>query len=305
MKKISLKPEEYLLWSHVIAMVFGLAGLLLVLPHPGFIASLPEFGMVAFRLSMANGGVMYMVLGMLAIALYGYRLLGAVKLLTFLIPALAISVSAELMGTSTGFPFGAYHYTTGLGYKIAGLVPFTIPLSWFYLGFSSFLIARVGLQKYNLPRWAYTLAAIALGSLLLTSWDFVLDPGMSQTSVPFWEWEVVGPFFGMPYENFTGWFGTGTIFMGIASLFWGKKTMSFSREQLFVPFVMYLSNFVFATMMSLGGGIVGPLPLGFVLGLAPVVALYYSIPKASEQTTTTPVIEELPPTEKIPVVAGR
>lgn len=304
--KRKLQPEEYLLWSHVLAMGFGLAGLLLVLPHPGFIASLPEFGMTAFRLSMANGGVMYMVLGMLAIAIYGYRLLGPLRLLSFLIPALAISVSAELMGTSTGFPFGAYHYTSGLGYKIAGLVPFTIPLSWFYLGFSSFLIARVGLQKYNLPRLVYSLAAIALGALLLTSWDFVLDPGMSQTSVPFWEWEVEGPFFGMPYENFSGWFTTGCIFMGIASLFWGKEKMTFSREQLFVPFAIYLCNFVFATMMSLGGGILGPVPLGFVLGLFPVVALYYSIPTAAEQTISIPVMEEatLQP-EKIPVTAGR
>ena len=80
-----------------------------------------------------------------------------------MIPAIAISLTAELMGTSTGFPFGAYHYTTGLGYKIAGLVPFTIPLSWFYLGLSSFLIARVGLQKYDLPRWLSSIMAIAFG----------------------------------------------------------------------------------------------------------------------------------------------
>lgn len=302
--KINLKPEEYLLWGHGLAMAFGLAGLLLVLPHPGFIASLPEVGKVAFRLSMANGGVLYMVLGMLAVAIYGYRTLGKKYLFTFLIPALLVSVSAELMGTSTGFPFGAYHYTTGLGYKIAGLVPFTIPLSWFYLGFSSFLIARVGLQKYNLPRFVYSLAAIALGALLLTSWDFVLDPGMSQTAVPFWEWEVVGPFFGMPYENFSGWFGTGCVFMGIASLFWGNTELQLTREQLRLPFTMYLFNFAFATMMSIGGGIYPPIFLGILLGLAPVTALYFSIPKAQATTATTiPIVDNSAP--QIPVGAGR
>lgn len=302
--KINLKPEEYLLWGHALSMAFGLAGLLLVLPNADFIASLPEFGKTAFRLSMANGGVMYMVLGMAAVTLYGYRLLGAKYLLSFLIPALGVSVSAELMGTSTGFPFGAYHYTSGLGYKIAGLVPFTIPLSWFYLGFSSFLIARVGLQKYNLPHWAYSLTAIALGSLLLTSWDFVLDPGMSQTVVPFWEWEVVGPFFGMPYENFSGWFGTGAVFMGIASLFWGKQSLDLSREQLKLPFVMYLCNFIFATMMSVGAAIYPPIALGILLGLAPVVILYYSIPKASEKSIDIPVVDAAPKSEKIPVGVG-
>lgn len=303
--KLSLKPEEYLLWGHAVSMAFGLAGLLLVLPNADFIASLPEFGKVAFRLSMANGGVMYMLLGMLAVSLYAYRTLGARYLVSFLVPALLVSVSAELMGTSTGFPFGAYHYTTGLGYKIAGLVPFTIPLSWFYLGFSSFLIARVGLRKYGLPRWAYSLVAIALGSLLLTSWDFVLDPGMSQTAVPFWEWEVVGPFFGMPYENFSGWFGTGAIFMGIATLFWGNTDFALSREDLKLPFFMYLCNFAFATMMSLGGGIVGPLPLGVLLGLLPVVVLYYSIPKASERIDSVSGNGVQAQSEKIPVAASR
>ncbi|MGB2924329.1 MAG: gamma-carotene 1'-hydroxylase CruF [Limnothrix sp.] len=301
----NFKPEDYLLWGHALSMAFGLAGLLLVLPHPGFIANLPEFGQAAFRLSMANGGVVYMLLGTFAVALYGYRMFGAKYLLSFLIPALLVSASAELMGTSTGLPFGAYHYTSGLGYKLAGLVPFTIPLSWFYLGFSSFVIARAGLRRFNLPRWAFSLAAIALGSLLLTSWDFVLDPGMSQTSVPFWEWEVEGPFFGMPYENFSGWFGTGSIFMGIATFFWGDKDFDLSREQLFLPFAMYLCNFAFAIGMSLGGGIVGPLPLGLILGLVPVVTLYYSIPKASEQPTEISVTDAPASTEKIPVIAGR
>lgn len=304
--KFKLQPEEYLLWGHALSMAFGLAGLLLVLPNADFIASLPEFGKVAFRLSMANGGVMYMLLGMLAVTIYGYRTLGAKYLLTFLVPALLVSVSAELSGTSTGFPFGAYHYTTGLGYKIAGLVPFTIPLSWFYLGFSSFLIARVGLRKYNLPRWGSSLAAIALGSLLLTSWDFVLDPGMSQTAVPFWEWEVEGPFFGMPYENFSGWFGTGAIFMGIASLFWGDKDWDLSREQLTLPFAIYLSNFAFATMMSIGGSIYPPIFLGILLGLAPVTALYFSVPKAADRTTNIAIADSSnPQSEKVPVVASR
>ncbi|WP_024546125.1 gamma-carotene 1'-hydroxylase CruF [Picosynechococcus sp. NKBG15041c] len=301
--KLKLKPEEYLLWGHGLAMAFGLAGLLLVLPNADFIASLPEFGKVAFRLSMANGGVMYMLLGMAAVTVYAYRLLEKRYLFSFLIPALTISVSAELLGTSTGFPFGAYHYTSGLGYKIAGLVPFTIPLSWFYLGFSSFLIARVGLQRYNLPRWIYSVVAIALGALLLTSWDFVLDPGMSQTAVPFWEWEVVGPFFGMPYENFSGWFGTGAIFMGIASFFWGQQPLKLSREQLQLPFMMYLFNFTFATMMSIGGGIYPPIFLGILLGLVPVIALYFSIPKANDMTMTIPVMDGA--TTSIPVGAGR
>jgi uncharacterized membrane protein len=39
---------------HATALLFGLAGLLLVLPNPEFIAALPEIGQRAFGLSMVN-----------------------------------------------------------------------------------------------------------------------------------------------------------------------------------------------------------------------------------------------------------
>jgi len=55
-------------------------------------------------------------------------------------------IRGELLGTSTGFPFGDYSYLSGLGYKITGLSPFHNSLSWFYMGFASYLIARVGLD---------------------------------------------------------------------------------------------------------------------------------------------------------------
>ena len=91
----------------------------------------------------------------------------------------------KLLGTSTGFPFGDYSYLSGLGYKIAGLVPFTIPLSWFYVGFASYLIARTGLDVEQKPSWLRQIGAIALGALLFTSWDFVLEPAMSPNRFPF------------------------------------------------------------------------------------------------------------------------
>ena len=68
-----------------------------------------------------------------------------------MLPSVLISLTSELLGTSTGFPFGHYSYLSGLGYKIAGLVPFTIPLSWFYVGCVSYLLARAGLEVDKKP----------------------------------------------------------------------------------------------------------------------------------------------------------
>jgi uncharacterized membrane protein len=243
-----IRVEQALLMGHILSMGFGLAGILLVLPNPDLIATLPEIGRTALPLSMANGGVVYMLLGTAAVAIYAYRTLGVWHCLGFMLPAIGLSLGSELLGTSTGFPFGHYRYLSGLGYKIAGLVPFTIPLSWFYLGFSAYIIALAGLETLNIT--------------------------MSQASLPFWVWEQPGAFFGMPYENFAGWFGTGVVFMSVASFIWQARSFSIPRTDLRLPFAIYLSNFAFAMVMSLAAGIYIPVILGLILGIVPLLVFY-------------------------------
>ena len=270
--------ERLCLTGHSLALAFGLAGLLLVLPNPEFIAALPAIGQSAFGWSMANGGVGYILLGAITVAIYAYRTLGIRHWLTFMLPSVILSLGSELLGTSTGFPFGAYGYLSGLGYKIAGLVPFTIPLSWFYVGLCCYVLARSGLENLRLPTWAKLTGAIALGSVLLTAWDFVLDPAMSQASYPFWEFGEVGEFFGMPYRNVTGWLGTGAIFMFVASLFWGKSSLNLTRAQLTVPLIVYLINFAFGaiiTVAELDVRYLIPTSMSIVLGVVPAIALWW------------------------------
>ncbi|MBE9178429.1 carotenoid biosynthesis protein [Oculatella sp. LEGE 06141] len=289
--------ERFCLIGHLVAMAFGLAGLLLVMPHPEFLALLPA-GQTLFAWSMAGGGVVYILLGTIAVAIYAYRTLGLRNWLAFMIPAVFLSLGSELLGTSVGFPFGDYSYLSGLGYKIAGLVPFTIPLSWFYLGLASYLLARAGLLSKNEATstpmvWVRHLGAIALGSLLLTSWDFVLDPAMSQTAMPFWYWHQPGAFFGMPYQNFAGWLGTGAVFMSVAALFWRKQSISLNLDQLNLPLVVYIGNFVFAMVMSLAAGIWVPVVLGLLLGVVPAVACW-------QLARSTALREQLAQVESMP-----
>lgn len=291
-----IRIERYLTIGHILSMGFGLAGLLLVLPNADFIAALPDFGKTAFAWSMVGGGVVYMLLGTAAVAVYSYRNLSMWHWLGFMIPAIGLSLCSELLGTSTGFPFGHYHYLSGLGYKIAGLVPFTIPLSWFYLGFCTYLIARAGLETLAISQtWKYV-GSIAFGSLLLTSWDFVLDPAMSQTTVPFWVWEQPGAFFGMPYENFVGWFGTGVVFMTVATLIWRMKPLTLPTTQLGLPLAIYLSNFAFATITSLAAGIYIPILLGLILGVLPLLVLYQMATSQPRQSESEGLEVEVMPT---------
>lgn len=271
-------PAQWVnLGMHLASMIFGLFGLILVLPNTEFIESLPETGLQVFSWGMQNGGASYMIFGAIAAFLYGKETIGLKRTLAFCIPAIGLSLTSELLGTSTGFPFGAYSYLSGLGYKIADLVPFTIPLSWFYMGFSAFLVSTTVLRFGT--GFAQRISAIFLGALMLTSWDFVLDPAMSQTPYPFWEWHQAGEFYGMPYQNFVGWMGTGALFMTVASLIWGRLNQPIlSRQQILFPTIMYAGNFAFALILSFNAGFYVPALLGIMVGALPLALLYFTTP---------------------------
>lgn len=117
------------------------------------------------------------------------------------------SLTSELAGTSVGIPFGAYGYSSLLGFKILGKVPALIPLSWFYMSIASYDLVS---QRSKSNR--FSLFRVTLSSLVLLVWDLVLDPAMSHLT-PFWLWENPGGFFGMPTSNLVGWFITGFFLM--------------------------------------------------------------------------------------------
>ncbi|NER27683.1 MAG: carotenoid biosynthesis protein [Symploca sp. SIO1C4] len=304
-----VKLERFLIIGHILAMSFGLAGLLIVLPHPELIASLSTSGQTLFRWSMAGGGVVYIILGAAAVAIYAYRTLGLWQWLTFMVPAFVISLSSELLGTSTGFPFGEYAYLSGLGYKIASLVPFTIPLSWFYMGFVCYLIARAamdaGVAVGKKVSRVDSIGAILLGAMLLTAWDFALDPAMSRTAFPFWYYGQQGAFFGTPYQNFAGWLITAIVFMTVSRGFWQKTSLTLSRKQLLLPVIIYVSNVIFGAVIAIvAAGLWIPVELSIVLGIMPVLALWgqtasQSTPKLIEQLEDTPAA--IKPNAEVPI----
>ncbi|MEH2239161.1 gamma-carotene 1'-hydroxylase CruF [Nostoc sp.] len=285
--------ERVCLIGHIVSKAFGLVGMLLVVPNAEIIFNLSQVGETAVQLSMAGGGVVDIILGTIAVSIYAYRTLGLGTWLAFMLPAMFISLGSELLGTSTGFPFGDYSYLSGLGYKIAGLVPFTIPLSWFYVGLSSYLIARTGLKVAQKPSWGRHIAAIAVGALLFTCWDFALEPAMSQSSLPFWYWEQPGAFFGTPYQNYAGWFGTSALFMSVAGLLWRNTSIKLERSQLNLPLVVYLTNFAFAAGLSLAAGFSIPVLLGLSLGVTPAVALWSRSSTTPTQVTVEPASKEV------------
>ena len=119
----------------------------------------------------------------------------------------AVSLGAELAGTTVGLPFGPYRYTDGLGFKWFAHVPALIPASWFMMAIPSYAIAR-----RRFPSGQSLAARVALGSFILLSWDLALDPAMSFVT-KYWIWGTAGPYYGMPIMNLVGWFVTGAALM--------------------------------------------------------------------------------------------
>ncbi|MCS7003301.1 MAG: carotenoid biosynthesis protein, partial [Dehalococcoidia bacterium] len=202
-----------------------------------------------------------------------------------------ISLSFELLGTGTGLPFGAYAYTGGLGPLIEigrAAVPFTIPLSWFYMGFAAYLLGGVLVTQYRLrPAGVWN---ILLGAWFLTVWDLVLDPAMAYDHLPvrFWVWNEVGPYYGMPLLNLAGWIITGLTFMAVAQRLWRDATPPTTVAPRF-PLAVYFANVLFCIAICAGFGLWPPIAVALALGAPLLLALRYQ-PESAALNGPTPVV---------------
>ena len=112
-----------------------------------------------------------------------------------------VTWGAEVIGSSTGFPFGVYTYTDVLQPQVAH-VPLLIPVAWFMLLPSSWVMAQliVGERRQT---WLSRAAFVAVSAVALTAWDLFLDPQMVNWN--FWQWAENGAYFGIPLQNYFGW----------------------------------------------------------------------------------------------------
>ncbi len=262
-----MKAVKILFVCHLAALIFGLAGLLIALPNPSWWDQNP-YGVDAFNFGIRYAGSLHIVLGAATMLLFGILTIGRRKTLIFFAFSTLLPLCMELLGTSTGFPFGPYEYTDFLGIKILGLVPYSIPLSWFYMGFTSFLLANLLLARVQ---WKHkTLWSLLIGVAFLTVWDLSLDPAMVSNSLPvhFWTWYESGPYFGMPIRNLVGWALTGLLYMTLSRWRW-RESLDVRAVPAWLPFWVYAANTGFAIVLNLSTGLWIPPLIGFCLGLLP------------------------------------
>lgn len=264
-----LQIANGMLIGHLAALVFGLLGLLVAIPNPDLWAD-SELGLRVYDFGMRYAGSLHIIFGAAAMFFWGVAAIGLLRTAIFFGASVPISLISELLGTSTGEPFGNYAYTDFLGYKILDHVPFSIPLSWFYVGFATYMIGHVIATQANLrPRGLY---ATIFGAWLLTVWDLVLDPAMAHESlsVRFWEWDETGPYFGMPTQNFIGWTLTALVFMAVARLLWRGNPPGNGRQlAIWFPVAVFAANILFASVLSASVDLWVPVGLAVALGFLP------------------------------------
>lgn len=127
-----------------------------------------------------------------------------------------VALVAEFSSTRTGFPFGLYHYTgltRGRELFIAD-VPFIDALSFIFLAYAAFCLARLALAGRAVARWVMALAA----GVLMMALDVVIDPlavrGDRWFLGPLFAYDEPGAYFGVPLSNFWGWVIVGTAGVG-------------------------------------------------------------------------------------------
>jgi uncharacterized membrane protein len=163
----------------------------LKLPYPWIITPLST--LLAFGFAFLHAGQRY-----------GWKKAALLLVIVFL-----TGLTFESIGVATGLVYGPYHYTDKLGPMFLNLVPYLIPIAWFMMIYPSLVIAEGLFQgKGNLSK-IQCLAVSALSGVIMTAWDMVMDPVMVLGK--HWIWEVEGPYFGIPIQNFVGWWLTTTV----------------------------------------------------------------------------------------------
>ncbi len=143
-----------------------------------------------------NGVIAGVAFQAAAVLVICYQAWGLRPVLRIAVIVMALSWLIERIGSTTGFPFGAYHYTEALSPLIGG-VPAVIPLAWLMMLPPAWAVAYA--ITGTVRGWRF----IFVSGLAFTAWDLFLDPQM--VGWGYWVWENPGLYFGIPLVNYAGW----------------------------------------------------------------------------------------------------
>ncbi|ADZ09135.1 protein of unknown function DUF422 [Methanobacterium lacus] len=185
--------------------------------------------------------------------------LGNRKTIVFFIIALIIGLVSELLAVKYGY-LGRYYYNPELRPFFFGMVPIMSVFSWatiIYLSYTiSNLMLKAGIKKPDLKgnklHWLILIILLSsISGFVATSIDMILDPVV--VAGQGWIWIDGGPYYGIPINNFVGWFFVTFIATFLFRLYESVKPKNdgsltkgsfFTTLSMILLFVMYF--FIYA-----------------------------------------------------------
>lgn len=165
--------------------------------------------------------VLSVVVLFIASILHGTKRYGLKNIAVFFAITWIVSLFFEALSIRTGFPFGHYYYDKLIGPRILD-VPLVIMLGYFGMAYFSWILSHVLLGQYSQKLTGGMIFLIPLiGTFIMVFWDLCMDP-LSSTIGSLWVWKNGGSYFGVPLQNYFGWFFVVFIFFQIFALYISK-----------------------------------------------------------------------------------
>jgi uncharacterized membrane protein len=122
--------------------------------------------------------------------------------------------------------------------------------------YPSYIIANKVMPAFR-STWIWRLVVAGVGAMVMTAWDLVMDPMM--VAGGHWVWEEPGAYFGIPLQNYFGWwlttFITFWLFLSIARIHptQGSSNESYNRLPILSYAILGISTILTDFLFGLGG----------------------------------------------------
>lgn len=186
---------------------------------------------------------------------YGWKNMGVFFGITFF-----VSLFFEALSIQTGFPFGHYYYDKLIGPRLFQ-VPLIIMFAYFSMAYLSWTLSQILLKFKN-----RTFIVPFVATFIMVMWDLCMDP-LSSTVASLWVWPSGGAYYGVPHQNYFGWFlCVYTIFQLFAFYIFTNESYyaapkKFWREAIFLYGIQALVQLISPFTIATNRDIYGPMAL--------------------------------------------
>jgi len=151
------------------------------------------------------------------------------------------SSTIEIVGVTTGIPFGPFHYTEKLGQRLLGVLPWPAPMIWVVVLLNARGVARLILRPWR-KAVNYGIWSVSLSGLLAALFDAGLVPVASH-DWGWWIWPTpnsLPSWYGTPRLNFALWWFVYSILLTLMTPWLIHKRASLEPPPDCLPLFLWL-----------------------------------------------------------------